>query len=136
MFLLAILVLQSNAGLQPNGVPVSRASVHPARTATFASVARKRKSVADNVAHNLATDDTAASLSAPETWRWLGGNGNVVPSFATVVSTIKEIEHERSDIEVHVGCDSAVQAPVSFHLVPSHLLAPLAALPSSSRFAI
>ena len=44
-----------------------------------------------------------------EGWRWIEGCGRPVADFSRVVEAIREAEATRDAVEVHVGCDSAVQ---------------------------
>ena len=59
---------------------------------------------------DLAADQSTVGLAEPETWRWIDGSGYPLPDFHGVLSAIHETYASREDVEVHVGCDSAVQS--------------------------
>ena len=85
----------------------ARVRVKGARAPTKATTAVANP--ADALATTLASDAAAEALSEPESWRWLDGSGHPVPSFQGVLEEISKTSATRENVEIHVGCDSAVQ---------------------------
>ena len=85
----------------------ARVRVKGARAPT--KVATAVANPADALATTLASDAAAEALSEPESWRWLDGSGHPVPSFQGVLEEISKTSATRENVEIHVGCDSAVQ---------------------------
>ena len=100
---LLLLPLCSGAYLRPTARPTRAPPVVAKATAVPA------ESPAEDIARSLVTDDASASLSEPEYWRWIEGCGRPAESFDAVIDAIRESIATRDDVEVHVGCDSAVQ---------------------------
>lgn len=91
--------------------------VAPARATVVAKAAATtstpRESPAESIAHSIVTAEESAGLSEPEGWRWVAGCGRPVASFDDVIRATRESIDTRDDVEVHVGCDSAVQVRIS-----------------------
>lgn len=48
------------------------------------------------------------STDGPLAWKWIDGSGHVA-SWATVLQDIRSTSVARKEVEVHIGCDSAVR---------------------------
>lgn len=85
-----------------NGIP--RASVTHSRAIPLMA---ESSSTAAALAKDLA-NGASSSLPEPYSWPWRSGGGKRMGSFDDILA---EITHEvlNRDVEVHVGCDSAVQ---------------------------
>lgn len=85
-------------------------SVRAASPQCRMKAAKVKTKPTDTVHAKLAQELAQAELvsSEPNEWRWISGNRRPVPSFDGVLEALTE-EVLRTDVEVHVGCDSAVQ---------------------------
>ena len=72
------------------------------------------------LAQEVAHADSSQTLSEPEGWRWLTGDGTPVHDFSAILDAIGEAQESREEVEVHVGCDSArqVRQPTRPNLAP------------------
>jgi len=62
------------------------------------------------IAKYHAADADAQQLTEPDSWQWMDGSGAKLSSFSdSVLPAIRSTQEDRAEVEVHVGCDSAVQ---------------------------
>ena len=109
--LLAAAILPICAGMHGVSMAHTRplAVLPRAVVAAKAAAPAKAASPASGIAKQLTESEEASGLAEPEGWVWLDGSGIAVPSFDGVLDQIRLAHAARSDLEVHVGCDSAVQ---------------------------
>lgn len=81
-----------------------------ARRGPAAAAASTQQKPAQSLAASLAAEAAAVeNLAEPESWRWLDGSGRPVADFSGVLDEVRATYGIRDAVEVHVGCDSAVQ---------------------------
>jgi len=100
--MMLFLSIQLSSGLLPQRM-VPRTSIIASATATTGDPAT-------DFARGLTSNTAVTGISEPEGWRWISGCGRPVPQFASVLEEIRRTQLSRDNVEVHVGCDSAINS--------------------------
>ena len=100
--MILFLIVPLSTGLSPQrAVP---------RTSMTASASTITNDPASEFARGLTANSANTGISEAEGWRWISGCGRPVPQFASVLEEIRRTQATRDNVEVHVGCDSAINS--------------------------
>lgn len=100
--MILFLVFPLSSGLSPQHAV--------SRTSTITSVSTTASDPATEFARGLTANNAVTGISEPEGWRWISGCGRPVSQFDSVVEEIHRTQVARDNVEVHVGCDSAINS--------------------------